>query len=139
MKISLGIKTSAIKPEFMKKALIESALIVQGSAKLELNIPKMHANGESRSTIDTGRLIGSISYALDDTAGKVQGTARGGDAVSQPTTPMKAKIGTNVEYAQDIEFKFNENFAFLRKSLYQNEGNIKSIFERALKASVGAV
>lgn len=126
MMINLGIKTSMIKPELMKKALIESAIIVQNDAKL--NCP-----------VNTGRLRGSISFALEDMSGKTEGKAGFDDAVSQPKRPMKAKIGTNVEYAIFVEYMKGNQFAFLRRAFFQNVVNIKNRFLHALKASMGKI
>lgn len=117
------MKAKLIKPELMKKALIESAIIVQNDAKLSC-------------PVNTGRLRGSISYALDDMPGKIEGNAKGQDAVTQPTQPMKANIGTNVEYGIFVEYMKSGQFAFLRRALLQNIKNIENKFKKALKESV---
>lgn len=85
-------------------ALETIGLLAEGYAKLELQRPKLHSNGEWRSTVDTGRLMGSITHATAEGHSVGQAPAQGGDY-----TPMGAPdahtvcIGTNVPYALFVE------------------------------------
>ena len=91
MKINLGINIKKLNLKEMRQALIKSSELVVGSAKL-------------LSPVDSGRLRGSISYAMVDKEPKVEDIAKTTEAVRKPTRVMYSKIGTNVEYAIDIEY-----------------------------------
>jgi len=75
----------------VQRLLVEAGLIIQGAA--ELNAP-----------VDTGRLAGSITYATRGKRSRVRGEAKGSDAVTPPSQNDEVHIGTNVEYALDVEY-----------------------------------
>lgn len=54
--------------------------------------------------VDTGRLKGSITWRTENDGSEVREPAEWGDAVSSPTDSKSVYIGTNVEYAQHIEY-----------------------------------
>lgn len=54
--------------------------------------------------VDTGRLKGSITYATQQGGDEVKGDAEVGDGVSRPYVKGVAHVGTNVEYAQHVEY-----------------------------------
>lgn len=133
MRVLFSAKVREIKPELMKQALIKSAQTVEADAKDIC--PKKH-----------GRLAASITsrtedYKSDFTAAS---PAEGYDAVqpdesdrvSAPTGPMIAKIGTNVNYAADVEYGNDGKYRYLRRALYQRIRDIKKIFQDALHKSV---
>lgn len=124
MTIKFGIETRLVRLDLIKKALIESAIVVHNDAKL-------------LCPVDTGRLRGSISFALQDIAPVVEGPADQSEAITPPTESLVAKVGTNVKYAIFVEYMQGNKFAFLRRAFIQNFSNIKDTFGEALKKSVG--
>jgi HK97 gp10 family phage protein len=156
MRVNLGIEINKIKPEFMKEALIKSAIFIVNDAK-------------ANCKIDTGRLAGSIAYAIEGMPVVMTGQAKASDAIKPKPGGMYAKIGTNVNYAIDVEygtkaheikpanggvlvFKTKDGETvftkktikhpgtkrqpFLRPAFFNNIKNIKEIFKKALKKSI---
>jgi hypothetical protein len=139
LKFKLGIKAGLIDPVEMKRAMIKSAVVVANDAKL-------------LCPVDTGRLRASITWAMNDFQSPVGVAAAGppkdgekaklpvqptaDDRLPMPTKPMYAKIGTNVEYAQFVEYMKGGSLSFLRRAFIQNFGRIREIFAAALKRSI---
>jgi phage gpG-like protein len=123
MTINLAVKTRPIEPKYMKEALITAGKIVQADAKLT-------------APVDTGRLRGSISFALENKIAVTESPATLADGVTQPDSEYIVKVGTNVEYAAHVEYMQGGIYAYLRRALYSNINRIKAAFEEALKRSV---
>jgi len=73
------------------RGLITVAVKIEGDAKL-------------LAPVDTGRLAGSITYATKKKASGVESPATHSDGVSTPRNKWMAYVGTNVEYAADVEY-----------------------------------
>jgi hypothetical protein len=133
MTLKLKMNMNLIKPEIFKKALIESALDVQRDAK---NIITNNKN------VDTGRLRGSISYATKEEKSQLDSPALGSDMVDIPENEMVVNIGTNVEYAIDIEYGTENNrgkggvWSFLRRALIGQKKNIENKFIKYLNLAM---
>lgn len=77
---------------------------VEGEAKKNASHAK---DSDQHPAVQTGRLRGSISYNWSKSGmdrGKVESPAKASDGVSQPTEDCAVNIGTNVEYANRLEF-----------------------------------
>jgi hypothetical protein len=133
MTLALKMNMNLIKPEMMKKALIESALDVQRDAKLIIT---------NNKNVQTGRLRASISYATSEEKSQLESPATASDSVEVPTTSMKVNIGTNVEYAQSIEYGTKNNggkggtWSFLRRALIGQKKNIEAKFRKYLNLAI---
>ena len=107
--------------------LLKVAIVIEGRAVA--NVP-----------VDTGRLRGSITYALQGRAigvtrqSQVSGEANVGDGVSKPSENNVAHIGTNVEYAQHVEFgtfKMTKQ-PFLRPALDASRSDVQRIMQKEI-------
>jgi hypothetical protein len=123
MNLKIDVKVNEMKTELIKQALIKSCLIVQADAKM-------------LCPVDTGRLKGSITMATNDYQTNVESPAEATDAVDKPDKKLYGRIGSNVNYAADVEYKNGGIYAFLRRSLIKNTGKIKNIFAEALRMSM---
>lgn len=102
--------TSGVIKDFdgaVERALIKCGVIAEGYAKL-------------KCPVDTGRLRGSIVYATSTSGSQGQSPAEPGDYT--PLEVPQAKrvyIGTNVEYAPDVELGTQRQRAqpFLRPAI----------------------
>lgn len=85
----------------------------------------------SRVPVDSGRLKGSITYATMKERSYPKGAAEGNDGVSAPNDKWTAHIGTNVEYAQHIEYGTVRMSAqpYLRPALNDNRTKAARVFQ----------
>ncbi len=136
MTLKISMKTRPINMQPMKTVLIASALDIENDAKDRITINK---------NVVTGRLRGSITYALNDFVSPVNekygDPASQSDAVSAPLGDMVAKVGTNVEYAPHIEYGTEYAgqggvWAFLRPAFIGQVNNIKERFRKALREAI---
>jgi HK97 gp10 family phage protein len=88
-------------------------------------------NVQRNKSIDTGRLINSLSYSiLGETVG---GT---GYTVKISDSPTTVYIGTQVSYAPYVEFgsKFQRAKSFLRTAYSSQKSNVPKIIKETIKA-----
>lgn len=112
---SSEVKTQMRLAKF--KALSMMGITAEGFAKLNMNKPMPHADGETRPYIDTGRLRNSISNIVQ------------GDS---------AYVGTNVEYGIYIHegTRYIQPNRFLRDAVAEHADEYKQIAEQYLKGTV---
>jgi len=131
------------------KAIAKACFMVESDAKLSMRpgggreYPrpggKIHrASVEGKPpAVDTGRLRASISSNWKGSGmakGKVEGQAKPEDGVNQPSKEMTGVVGTNVEYADYLEFgtaKMGPR-PYLRPALHRNEKKIAKMFKNIL-------
>ena len=99
-----------------KKALEMVGLQAEGYAQLELETPKIHADGTSRPNVDTGRLVNSITHTTEGYS--------------------TAVIGTNVEYAPYVELGTSKSkpYPYLRPAIEKHITEYQALFEAILKS-----
>jgi len=116
-------ETDAIE-KATRRALIAIGALLVGDAGL-------------RVPVDTGRLRGSITYAVKGGRSNTKSPAKGTDAVSTPADSTVCYVGTNVEYAQHIEYGTRRSAAqpYLRPAFDSNRKNIAKIQRDELKAA----
>ena len=98
----------------VERALVSAGMIIEGAA-----IPLV--------PVKTGRLRGSITYATRKGKSRVRGKAMPSDAVSTPTSNDEVYIGTNVEYAEAVEYGRKSGMgkqAFLRPAFDANRTEV---------------
>ena len=98
-------------------ALEAIGLQAESYAKIELEKPKEHSDGTVRPTVDTGRLVNSITHAVEN-----------------ETT---VAIGTNVEYAAYVEMGTSRMKAqpYLEPAVMDHTSEYQDIVERYLRNS----
>lgn len=79
-------------------------------------------------SVVTGRLRGSITYAVDGSA------PRGGDS-NISADSMGAIIGTNVEYAAKVE-RTSRSPGYMRRAYYGNKSQVEKDIADAIKQAV---
>lgn len=92
----------------------------------------------SRVPVDSGRLKGSITYATKKKRSYPSGKAAPSDGVSAPDEKWTAHVGTNVEYAQHVEYgtvKMKQQ-PYLQPALNDNRGRAQRIFDREIEAGL---
>ena len=109
-----------------KRALSKIGVIVSGYAI-------------SLCPVQTGRLRGSITYAMTSKQSAVRSPATAKDKIRKPSRYDELYLGTNVEYAQHIEYGTRHAGAqpFLRPAIDHNKRAIKEIFAKELKRAFG--
>ena len=122
MAINVTIKSNAAlvkraTQEAIDRALEACGLYAEAAAKLEIERPKPHKNGEIRPNVDTGRLVNSITHTKAD--------------------DMTEVVGTNVEYAPYVEYGTAKTLAypFLKPALEKNIEKYKAIIEKYLRGN----
>ena len=110
-----------------------------GSGRTYIRYGKVHkasAPGEPPA-VDYGRLRASISSNWSQSGmefGKVGSKAKTDDGISRPDKPWTGVVGTNVEYAEDLELgKESRNLKprpYLRPALERQRNNIKKYFDK---------
>lgn len=80
-----------VMSEAVKKALTEIAIDITRDARAIV-------------PVDTGRLKGSITWAVQSQKSNVDSPAISTDGVSAPSDKWTAHVGTNVEYAIPVEY-----------------------------------
>jgi len=100
----------------MQRLLIKAGIIIEGDA-----ITKV--------PIDTGRLRGSITYATKGKRSRVRDRAKPSDAIPIPSQDNEVHIGTNVEYAQHVEYGTvrSAKQPFMRPALDNNRSEITRV------------
>ena len=84
--------------------------------------------------VDTGRLRGSITYSIDGKTSQVRSPARQGDAVPKEQSKATVSIGSNVEYAEFIEYAIRGKAKpFLRPAVDNNRVTIGNILTNELR------
>ncbi len=91
--------------------------------------------------VDSGRLRGSITYAVTDKQSDIQTPAEQKDKIKRPTSKRELFIGSNVEYAQHVEYGTRSGSGFglggtrgmvaqpyLRPALDENRKNARKIY-----------
>lgn len=83
--------------------------------------------------IDTGRLRGSITYSIDNQTSATKSPASATDAVSKESRKDTVVIGTNVQYAEFIEYAIRgKGKPFLRPAVDNNRRLIERIITAEL-------
>ncbi len=80
--------------------------------------------------VDSGRLRGSITYAVTDKQSDIQTPAEQKDKIRKPRSKREVWIGTNVGYAPDVEYGTRHMAAqsYLRPALDENRKNARKIY-----------
>jgi len=96
-----------------ERALAQIGVTIEGSAI-------------ANSPIKSGRLRGSLTFATKKDSDRTRAPAEQGDAVSTPATKYTLHVGTNVNYAQHVEYGTRNMAAqpFLRRALHDNRGKL---------------
>ena len=113
----------------VERALTAAAMGVEGQAVLNANFAKGY---------QTGRTKGSITWATSKKRSYPSGEAGPNDGVSAPSDERTAHVGTNVEYAQHLEYGTRHMQAqpFLRKALDNNRSKIRNAFQIELRKAL---
>jgi phage gpG-like protein len=97
--------------EAAKRGLEKAAQIIEGQVA-RITPVGQYPKGSRRVG---GRLKGSITYATRTNRSRVSGVAHSGDEVSTPPDDFTAHVGTNVEYAPYVEYRWGGKHSYLRK------------------------
>jgi HK97 gp10 family phage protein len=96
-------------------------------------VMNIHKNG----SIDSGRLINSMSYSI---GGNTFGAKGNGMSATVTTSNSKENVyvGTSVEYAQYVEFgtKFQRAKSFLRSAVASEQKDFPKIIQETLKVKL---
>jgi phage gpG-like protein len=105
------------------KAVKNSALIVERDAKLSFKGRDEESVKGEPPRVDTGRLRASITHRTGENDGE-----------------MYAEVGTNVEYASDVEHGTSQTWPhpFLSYALGMNQHDINGMIADAVKAAENA-
>lgn len=116
--------------------------VLQMAAERALPAIGMSLEGQAAllsEPVDTGRLRASITYATQHTRSRPQALARAEDAVSQPEDVWTLHVGTNVEYAEYIEYGTRRGIpprAYLRGALDWGRKGAQVVFSKAISEAV---
>lgn len=128
MDVEIIDNTGKILDEFKDKmSTIMSALGEEGVKHAKEGCP-----------VDTGRLRNSITYATSKYKGQGSYADEDGNiyddssASSLPPDGLVV-IGTNVEYAQDVELNHPRNSHFLRNGVINHKDEIEALAKKLLK------
>ena len=80
---------------WIERGLVAACIVIEDHVLKEI---------KAKHIVDTGRLRGSITYATSTKRSYPKGEAKGSDAVSAPTFKGIGHVGTNVEYAEYVEY-----------------------------------
>lgn len=119
VKVKMTNNSSVVKSameEAIQRALTTMGIGAEAHAKINLNKPMPHANGESRPYIDTGRVLNDINNT-------VQG--------------HQMQLGVNVEYAIYLHegTRYIQPNRFLRDAIADNAEEYKSILQQELQGT----
>jgi hypothetical protein len=109
-----------------------------------------------RTPIDTGRLVGSITWATDKKKSAVMAPATGKDAVDNPSDEWTLHVGTAVKYAPHVEYGtrmmgMRSDIAtrktlrahtatkaqpYLRPALDENRDRAQEIYSKAIQGAI---
>jgi len=114
------------KTEFAQ--LIPKALRIIGS----------NVVGQARLLINnvTGRLGGSLTWAMSGEQSEVGSKGKGSDAIGKPSSPNEVWIGTGVEYGPYVEYHKN-NYAYLRPAMDKNRKEAIRLLRDAIREDYG--
>ena len=124
----------------IRKALINVGIFLEGEAVV-------------RVPVVTGRLKGSITYAIKSAQSSLRAPAAGGDKINKPSDKYTLHVGTNVEYAPSVEYGSSargerqslktrriakatggrQAKPYLRPALDENRGRIVKLFKEKLQ------
>lgn len=122
----------------LERTLYKIGLLMEKYAKEEISKPKPHKTDPSpRPNVDTGRLRNSIIFATETDHGSGSSPADASD-YSPKSIPERGDVyvGTNVEYAQYLEFGTSKNmgpFPFLKSAVVDHLDEYKSLIESEMK------
>lgn len=152
--MSIEIETQDNTEEFkelLKRAtragLKAIGFTAESYAKKKLTEPYEHASGEIRSSVDTGLLRNSVTFAImgepaDITNYKADKPTENGEIKSGTYTGKAEEgngvlVGTNVEYAPFVELGTPTNRAihYLRSAATEHSDEYKKLMEDALKTA----
>ncbi len=101
------------------------------------------------SPVRTGRLEGSITYAVSSPMGNIRTSPHSAqnipdDKVSMPNTPHTLHVGTNVEYAPFVEYghftrgkkRFIQGKRFLTRAFDDRKNEFAGVFITAIEQAV---
>lgn len=121
IKTSMNVNNIDMTKESVRSAvataLEEIGMKAESYAKMELEKPKDHGNGDVRPNVITGRLVNSISHAVEN--------------------EKTVAIGTNVEYAVFVETGTSRGraYPYLNPAIMDHVSEYKDIIEKHLKSS----
>ena len=110
----------------VKRALTACGIVLEGTAI-------------ALCPVKTGRLKGSITYAIQSKQSQVKSPAGPGDRIDKPTDPYTLYVGTNVDYAQHVEYGTRRPTPaqpYLRPALDYGKKDVEKIFQREIKAQL---
>jgi len=89
--------------------------------------------------VKTGRLRGSLTFALQDQQSKPQSPAGAGDVIGRPSVNDEVWIGTNVEYGPYVEYgtRRSKAYPYLRPAFDMNRKNVAKILRDTIEAEYG--
>ena len=89
-----------------------------------------------RCPVRTGRLRGSITYAVQRENDNPRPPARAEDKVDRPTNKYTLYVGSNCNYAQHVEYgtRFSRAQPYMRPALDKNKKRCRDIFQKEIKA-----
>ena len=113
----------------VEKALTGVGAMLVGDVKLRMRV---------RDIVDTGRLRGSITYATRKDSSHTEGPAAPGDGVDTPSEQWTVNVGTNVEYAQHVEYGTRRMPArpYLRPPLKTGRRRVAGLFHKLIREAL---
>lgn len=111
-------------------------------AAAEQALPAIGASLEGQAAllapVDTGRLRGSITYATRRERSRPDAPAQGSDEVSQPSDVWTLHVGTNVSYAEHVEYGTRRTAAqpYLRLALDRGKKGAQAVFGKAISKAI---
>ena len=93
----------------------------------------------AHESVKTGRLRGSLTWSTqkdkDEVKPDLSGTKHPEDHVSRPRDKYTCYVGTNVEYAQHVEYgtRISRAKPYLRPAINENRKECREIFSKYLK------
>lgn len=108
----------------VKRALTACGIVLEGTAI-------------ALCPVKTGRLKGSITYAVQNKQSHTKSPAVSGDKINRPTDQYTLYVGTNVDYAQHVEYGTRRPTPaqpFMRPALDYGKKDVEKIFQREIKA-----
>ena len=99
--------------------------------------PFLEGEAVARCPVKTGRLRGSITYAIQRGGDGPRSPAVAGDKVDKPTDKYTLYVGTNVNYSQHVEYGTRRPTPaqpYMRPALDENKKRCREIFQKEIKA-----
>ena len=84
--------------------------------------------------VDTGRLRGSITWAVEDERSHPKSPATNSDKVSRPYRKWTLHIGSNVEYAEHVEYGTYKMAAqpYLRPAYMRHRPTVRRLLKKSV-------